>query len=163
MISSDDLGKLDRFIRKLAVARWKTLAILRAQGQAGWLRSTIDELYRSTAIEETTALSTEDASELLETLRRMNGELQTISAAVPFQRKLPAFLRPFTVTFQQIIQLRNATLCGIVSLKLRLDGNRPVDLAGLHLSASDILDARDRMLALAPSWNSKDLDIYDHL
>lgn len=163
MISSDDLGKLDRFIRRLSAARWKTLAILRAQSQAAWLRSTIDELYRSTAIEETTALSRDEASELLETLRRMNGELLAISAAVPFQRKLPAILRPFTITFQQIIQLRNASLCGIVSLKLRLAGDNPVNLAGLHLSASDILDARERMLALAPSWNSKDLDIYDHL
>lgn len=159
----DDLVKLEALSRNLASSAWPRLALAQLRTRQEWLDAAIGRLFAGTRLEVVAGLSRERAEECLVSLREMQGYLQTVAKSIPFDRKLPPLLRPLRLTFQQIIRWRNAVECGIAALHLRLDGPQTTDLASLHVAATDILDARERMLALAPSWADQEMNLYDHL
>lgn len=159
----EDLAKLQALSRKLASSAWPKLALLRVRARREWLDAAIDRLFAATQLEAVASLSRERAEECLASLREMQGDLQTVARAIPFERRLPPLLRPLRHTFQQIIRLGNATDCGIAALRLRMEGPQTADLSSLHVPAADILDARERMLAFAPSWADQEMNLYDHV
>ncbi len=159
----DEFTTLERLVRSMASSRWRKLAIMRSVAREPGLDKQIDRLYAAVEPERVCKFSTEEARDWLQALRSLESYVVKVEQAIPFDRKLRPIMRPFRSRFQSIIRLRNATHCGMATLRAHLkerSGSAPESNAD---DSAEALHANDLVALRVNGWFSPEMEIYDHL
>lgn len=159
----DEFRPLERTVRTLASSRWRKLAMMRSVANQPQLDAEIDRLYRAVEGDRLHALSEQDAAGWLSALMALESQLARVEQAIPFERKLKPFMRPFRRRFQAIIRLRNAANCGVARLRQRM-GQRHADIGErVRLGSAEQVHLEELLEERAAGWNAAGMDVYDHL
>lgn len=150
-------------MRTLASSRWRKLAMMRSVANQPQLDGEIDRLYGALERARLQELTEEDAAAWLNSLVTLESQLARVEQAIPFERKLRPFMRPFRRRFQNIIRLRNAANCGVTRLRQRMGQRHPDIGEPLKMSAADLMHAEDLIAERVPGWSAAGMDVYDHL